>query len=284
MSLVTDWQRALQERIVLEVTHPFIVIYSVFTTTSYLYPFKGILFFIQNYVPLLPLYLSIFIPYGLLHLYIFSILLFALLPINLFIYTLTNGPIGVQIAIIITIQQCSYFNNYIFKNFLIRGKLNKIFDTTLCLVGLDRIVIPGKLKRKVPQTIIAQILEINPISLTCAIASIIYQVVISFIPIVGSLLLSYNKAINTTATLQNRFAQLTRQRPRQIKYTIKEHEAEFFSFGFTCQLLESIPFFGVFFCFTDCIGAALMAADAYRGNPDTRQQLSAATGDLSLRA
>lgn len=263
-SIYVDWQNAIQSRIVMEISRPFVVAHQILTNQSYLYPFKGLTFFIQNYKTYLPILLSVLIPYGILSCYIFTILLIAILPINLILNTLTFGPIGIEIGILNSFQQCNYINNYILKNYLINGKLNKTFDTTLCLVKLDKIVIPGKLKRLVPQTLVSQLMNINLINLFISILNIIKSIIISFIPIFGNIIIHYNNSIQIAADSQKRFWQLTRQRPRQITYHIKENEGIYLLFGFTCQLLENIPFFGLFFCFTNCIGAALLAADEFK--------------------
>lgn len=265
--LYVDWQQAVQARAFLEVARPFNVVYQLVTAQGYLYPFRGFVFFWQNYQPLLPLFLSVVIPYGILHLYVYTVLLWAILPLNLVIHTLTLGPVGVQVAILASFQQCSCVNNYLFKNYLIAGKLNKVFDTTLCFVGLDRVVIPGKLKRLVPQTLGAQIMEINPINIALSTMSLLYSIVVSLIPIIGTVIFEYNNAIKTAEFSQQRMWRLTRLRPRQMKYQVKENEGVYLTFGFVCQLLESIPVLGLLFCFTNQVGAALMAADIYKNRP-----------------
>lgn len=259
--IYVDWQHAVQARIRMEFSRPYMVIYQLLTTQGYLYPFKGISFFLDNYTTFLPIFLSVLIPYTILHCYIYSALFFVILPLNLVVNTLALGPIGIQIGILNTVQQCSCINSYIFKNYLIAGKLNKVFDTTLCLSGMDRVVIPGKLKRLVPQTLGTQLLDINPLSIILSISHIIYIVFISLIPILGTIITEYNHILNTGSSSQTRFWQLSRQRPRQQKYYVKEQEGLYLSFGFVCQIMENIPIFGLFFTFTDTIGAAILAKD-----------------------
>ncbi len=263
--LRADWQNAVTARIAHEVTRPLNVANQLMTTDGFLYPFRGVYFFCQHYQQMLPIFLSVVLPYAVLHLYIYTILLAAILPLNLVIHTLTSGPLGIHTGIFNTLHQCSCLNNYIFKNYLIKGKLNKIFDTTLCLVGLDRVVIPGKLKRLVPQTLGAQLMEVNPINLTITIARALYTVIVSLIPIIGTFASHYNRAIYTASSSQERMMRLTRQRPRQVSYQVKEHEGELFTFGLVCMFLEGLPFLGLLFCFTDHVGAALLASDLYKG-------------------
>lgn len=270
-SIYVDWQNAVQARVVMEVSRPFNVAYQLITTQGYLYPFRGFVFFWQNYQPLLPIFLSVVVPCGILHIYVYTILLWAILALNLVIHTLTAGPIGVQMAIIVSFQQCSCVNNYIFKNYLIKGKLNKVFDTTLCIVGLDRVVIPGKLKRLVPQTLGAQLMEINPINIAIFASSLIYSIAVSCIPVIGAAIFEYNNALRTAEFSQQRMWRLTRQRPRQMKYQVKENEGVYLTFGFVCQLLEGIPILGLLFCFTNHVGAALLAADIYNNNNNNQK-------------
>lgn len=256
-----EWANAVRARINQQITRPIHVTAQLLTLNGLLYPFKGILFFIDNYQQLLPIMLSVLIPQLLLHVYVYFILFWALLPLNMAICTLSCGPLGVQFGICQTIQQCSWITNHVYKTYFIKGKLNKIFDTTLCLNGCDRIVIPGKLKRLVPQTLGAQIMELNPINLTIFLIQTTYTCIISFIPIIGSISMFYNQSVFTGEQSQKRMWQLTRQRPRQVRYKIKEIEGDLFLFGVACQVLESIPLLGALFCFTDHVGAALFACD-----------------------
>lgn len=271
-----EWMNAVRARINQQITRPIHVTAQLVTLNGFLYPFKGMLFFLDNYQQLLPIMLSVLIPQILLHFYVYFILLWALLPLNMAICTLSCGPLGVQFGICQTIQQCSWITNYVYKTYFIKGKLNKIFDTTLCLNGCDRIVIPGKLKRVVPQTLGSQIMELNPINLIVFLIQTAYSCFISSIPIVGFISMLYNQSVFTGQQSQNRMWQLTRQRPRQIRYKIKQFEGDLFLFGVACQALESIPFLGALFCFTDHVGAALFACDHSEDAAAARNNVAAA--------
>lgn len=263
--LYSDWQSAVLERIIMEFGRPLSIVSQLpDSADAILYPFRGVSFFVSNYSRLLPLFLSVVIPYGIIHLYTYTILLLALLPLNIFIHSLYMGPFGVQFGIISAFHQCSCVNNYIFKEFLIPGKLAKVFDTTLCIIGLDRVVIPGKLKRVIPKSFGSKIMDINIISLLSQITHLLYKVFVSFIPILGPVITGYNRSIAISINSQKRMWQLTRMRPRQIKYYSKEHELHLFIFGAICQFLESIPVIGLFFCFTNTCAGALIAGDGYK--------------------
>lgn len=270
--LRVDWQRAVAARIGHEVSRPFNVVNQLVTTAGFTYPFRGMYFFVQHYQQLLPIFLSVVLPYAVLHFYVYTILFTAILPLNLIIHTLSSGPLGIHTGIFTTFQQCSYLNTYIFKTYLIKGKLNKVFDTTLCLVGLDRVVIPGKLKRLVPQTLGAQLMEVNPINVTITITNAFYNFLLALTPIVGAFAAHYNRAVGAASSSQDRMMRLTRQRPRQVTYQVKEHEGELFTFGVVCLILEGIPVLGLLFCFTDHVGAALMASDMYNAGKGVPQQ------------
>lgn len=264
-NLYIDWQGAIVDRVFMESSRPLRVFYQFSQcSNAFLYPFTGISFFFSNFTQLSPILLSVMIPYGIIHVYTYSILLTALLPLNMFIHSLYMGPFGIQLGIISAIHQCSCVNNYIFKQFLIPGKLTKVFDTTLCISGLDRIVIPGKLKRLVPKSFGSKIMDLNLISIASQLAHLTYKVFVSFIPIFGPIVTGYNRSISISMDSQSRMWQLTRLRHRQIKYYAKENEVSLFIFGSICQFLESIPFLGLFFCFTDTCGGALMAGDVYK--------------------
>lgn len=256
-----EWRNAVRARINQQLTRPVHVMAQLLALEGLFYPLKGLLFFIDNYKPLLPIMLSVIIPQLFLHCYAYFVLFWALLPLNVAICSLSCGPLGVQFGICQTIQQCSWLTNYIYKTYFIKDKLNKIFDMTLCLKGYDRVVIPGKLKRSVPQTLGAQLLEVNPINLAMFLIQTTYSCIISFIPIVGSVSMFYNQAVFIGEQSQTRMMQLTRQRPRQIRYKVRQVEGTLFLFGVACQVLESAPIIGALFCFTDHVGAALLACE-----------------------
>lgn len=262
----SDWQKAVQRRFIMEISRPLNLVNNILTTQGFIYPFKGIAFFFCYYKQLLPIYLSVVIPYSILHFYICVVLFIVILPINLFICSMTLGPLGVQMSILTTFQQCNCLNNYIFKEFLIKGKLNKVFDTTLCLTNLDSIVIPGRVKRVVPQTLGAKLMEINPINFSLFLLNLMYAIVLSFIPVVSTVSIYFNQSISIASSSQDRFWKLTRKTDRQIKYDIKDNEGEFLTFGMVCQVLENLPVLAIFFCFTNHVGAALLAGDRYKRN------------------
>ena len=48
------------------------------------------------------------------------------------------------------------------------------------------------------------------------------------------------------------------------------HDTDLYSFGVAAALLELVPIAGIFFAFTNTVGAALWAADLEKGNVDDR--------------
>lgn len=270
-----EWGRAVRARVNQQIRRPVNVTAQLLTFNGVTYPLKGLIFFCNNYQQLLPILLSVILPQLALHGYVYFVLFWALLPLNVAICSLSCGPLGVQFGIIQTIQQCSWITNYVYKTYFIKGKLNKIFDTTLCINGYDRVVIPGKLKRLVPQTLGAQFMEMNPINLFMFLFQTFYKCFISLIPIIGSVSMFYNQSVFIAEQSQTRMWQLTRQRPRQIKYKINQFEGDMFLFGLVCQILESIPILGVFFCFTDHVGAALFACEHSDVLPAGRNNVAA---------
>lgn len=274
MSLVAEWQQAFCERLFLEFYRPVAILYSIPSSAVVaLYPVRGFLFLYSNFAQLEPLVASVLLPYCMVHAYTYSILLGAL-SLNIYISCLILGPVGIQTGVISAICQCSSVNNYIYRKFVLPGKLDKVFDTSLCILGLDSVVVPGKLKRLVPKTLGSKVMDVNPITVGSQMVHLMYKVAVSFIPILGPLVLGYNKSIAFAMDTQSRFWKLTRMRDRQLKYYAKDHELNLVVFGTICQLLEAIPCLGLFFCFTNTCAAAMMAADDYktqRGHPEVTQ-------------
>lgn len=208
MSILKDWQRVQHSRMGLQLSRLFNVVPHLLSSHGIGYPFQGIFFLLKNAKQLLPIFLSVVIYYTLLHFYIHTMLYVTPLPLNLAISTLSVGPRGVQIACWQTFQQFPSLNNYIFKNYILEGKLNKSFDTTLSLTGLDTVVIPGKLKGLVSQTMGAQIMEINPLNafflFSFFFPTLLYESMSGVIPIFRCIASQYNSALRAAENTQLR--------------------------------------------------------------------------------
>jgi hypothetical protein len=84
---------------------------------------------------------------------------------------------------------------------------------------------------------------------------------LNFIPIVGPIIYMFINARKFGPNAHARYFQLKGMTKTQREEWAKSHSAEYTGFAIPAQILELIPFVGIFFSFTNTVGAALWAAD-----------------------
>ena len=90
---------------------------------------------------------------------------------------------------------------------------------------------------------------------------------LNLIPVVGPLLFILLQARKFGPAAHARYFQLRGFSKRQREEWVQGRVAEYTGFGIPAMLLEMIPFVGIFFTFTNVVGAALWAADIEKSNP-----------------
>jgi hypothetical protein len=104
---------------------------------------------------------------------------------------------------------------------------------------------------------------------------------LNFIPVVGTFLFVYLQGKRFGPVAHARYFQLKGMSKSQREKHIEEREAAYTSFGVPAVLLELVPFAGIFFTFTNTVGAALWAADMEEKTntaPNLRQTVERAEG------
>lgn len=109
---------------------------------------------------------------------------------------------------------------------------------------------------------------------------------LNFIPIIGTVLFVILQGKKFGPTSHARYFQLKGMSKSQRDKFVEEKRAAYTSYGIVATLLEMVPVAGIFFSFTNTVGAALWAADLEeRSNtaPNLRQQATRTEGQSTGR-
>ncbi|KAK5201545.1 hypothetical protein LTR16_002287 [Cryomyces antarcticus] len=84
---------------------------------------------------------------------------------------------------------------------------------------------------------------------------------LNFIPVVGTVMFVLLQGQKFGPHAHERYFTLKKMNARQREEWVNERKAAYTSFGVAAVLLELVPIAGIFFAFTNTVGAALWAAD-----------------------
>ncbi|KAK4982633.1 hypothetical protein LTR66_009170 [Elasticomyces elasticus] len=244
---------------------------------AYLYPLKGILYFMSHralWKPLLSkLAPTITMGIGI----ISSMFFFTYLP-QAAVLALVNGPLAAVSAALLVLSESSTIFMVLAKSMLIEGSLIDTFDGTLLsrdqasLVQRERPVKSGR------GDAIARLgkLATKPFAKFTPSAIIRYfmYLPLNFIPVVGTVLFVILQGRRYGPAAHSRYFQLKGMNASSKEKWIQERQAAYASFGVPAVLLEMVPIAGIFFAFTNTVGAALWAADLEAGqgtSPELRK-------------
>ncbi|KAK4990989.1 hypothetical protein LTR66_006656 [Elasticomyces elasticus] len=244
---------------------------------AYLYPLKGIFYFMSHralWKPLLSkLAPTITMGIGI----ISSMFFFTYLP-QAAVLALVNGPLAAVSAALLVLSESSTIFMVLAKSMLIEGSLIDTFDGTLLsrdqasLVQRERPVKSGR------GDAIARLgkLATKPFAKFTPSAIIRYfmYLPLNFIPVVGTVLFVILQGRRYGPAAHSRYFQLKGMNASSKEKWIQERQAAYASFGVPAALLEMVPIAGIFFAFTNTVGAALWAADLEAGqgtSPELRK-------------
>ncbi|ODV86244.1 hypothetical protein CANARDRAFT_27497 [[Candida] arabinofermentans NRRL YB-2248] len=249
-----------------EFSRPITIYHGITQTNSISFPLKGIVYYFQH-PKLWPMFIRILPPLLIVHLTVLIGIFATLFPFNAASLIITCGPLALFPATFLTLQESGFVSSFILSNYLTPKPMDNLFDYVLCLEGLEKVVIPGKLKRVVGPSFGDFVVEKTiwfPFEFPFMFVGFMRPIVLSCIPILGHWILNLENATTKGESSQSRYYKLARLRDRQINYLAKEREGDYLSFGIVATFLESIPLLGTFFYFTNQIGGALMAANYYK--------------------
>lgn len=230
---------------------------------GYIYPILGIHYFFTH-AELWPFYISICIPQLIITLAIYLISYFVIFPILALVYIILYGPFGVFLALWSNLQQASMIAVFVV-SYILMPEIQRIaFDSVLSREYADDVVLAGKLRRiaKVPLYIkCGEIFWVIPelLALPYSIAKALLMVLINLIPVVGPWITIIIQAPSKGLQSHARYFTLKGYDDRQVLAIYKANTGAYLGYGILSNSLELIPFFSVFFMFTNTLGAAIWA-------------------------
>ncbi|KAJ2997654.1 hypothetical protein NUW58_g585 [Xylaria curta] len=235
---------------------------------SYLYPFRGILYFATHKALWKPFMSRILPTLGLAVGVTTSMFFFTYLP-QLAILVFVNGPLAVFTTVLLILNESSTIVNIISRNYFLQDAILDTFDGTLVARNATGIVSEGRQLKSGsdPITRLGKILK-NPFRKFTPKALVRYVIYLplNFIPVVGTIMFIVLQGRSRGKSVHDRYFQLKGWSSSQQRDWLQQHIGPYTTFGTIATLLEMIPVVSMLFTFTNTVGAALWAADIEQKN------------------
>ncbi|KAL7951946.1 hypothetical protein V8C42DRAFT_305727 [Trichoderma barbatum] len=230
---------------------------------AYLYPIKGIFYFLSHRSLWQPL-IDRILPYGTLTISVIAAMFtFAYLP-QLAVLVFFNGPLAVFSTVLLTLSESSVIIHMISRTWMLQEALMDTFDGTLVSRNATAVVQQGREVRpgNDPMKKLGKVFKkrFDKMSLTSMVRYVMY-LPLNFIPVVGTITFIFLNGKHRGNVVHNRYFQLKSWSEPQRNQWLKNHTGAYASFGVVATLLETIPIVSIFFSYTNTVGAALWAAD-----------------------
>ncbi|PMD25642.1 hypothetical protein NA56DRAFT_641951 [Hyaloscypha hepaticicola] len=232
---------------------------------AYLYPIKGIFYFLSHRTLWKPL-LSKLAPTMTLSVGVIAFMfVFAYLP-QLAVLVFVNGPLAAFTTILLTLSESSTIITLLSRNFLIQDALVDTFDGVLVARRQTTILSEGRQLKsgnfndpiaKLGKLVKSPFEKFTP----KALVRYVMYLPLNFIPVVGTVIFVLLQGRTRGNSVHTRYFQLKKWSKPQIDEWLKENTAPYTAFGTVATLLELIPVASIFFAFSNTVGAALWAAD-----------------------
>ncbi|KAK8230483.1 hypothetical protein HDK90DRAFT_512618 [Phyllosticta capitalensis] len=248
---------------------------------TYFYPIRGIFYYISHRSLWKPLtsHLAAIISTGVgVTTFMFF---FTYLP-QAAVLTLVNGPLAALTTILLVLSESSTISNIVARAMWVEEAVVDTFDGTLVTKEQTALLSHGRALKpsRDPIGALGAVLSkpFKKLSPTSLMRSLIY-LPLNLLPVVGPLLYLVAQGRKRGPELHARYFQLKEWSPKERRRFVEANEAAYAGFGFAATLLEIVPVVGLFFSFTNAVGAALWATDleAKEGTaPGLRAQAEAA--------
>lgn len=234
---------------------------------AYLYPLKGIAYYASHRELWQPL-MSRLLPTITLSIGVVAFMfIFTYLP-QAAILSIFNGPLAIFTTVLLILSESSAIINILSKSFLLDEALLDTFDGTLVCRNMTDFVAEGRQINRGSSNPIGKLGKAvkKPFERFTpqAIIRYVMYLPLNFIPVVGTALFITMQGRKTGPNAHNRYFQLKHMTPAQREAWINERMPAYTSFGVVALLFELIPVAGIFFAFTNTVGAALWASDLER--------------------
>ncbi|POR32547.1 Outer spore wall protein RRT8 [Tolypocladium paradoxum] len=250
---------------------------------AYLYPIKGIFYFLTHRSLWKP-FLSRLGPYVTLSVSVIGAMFaVAYLP-QLAVLVLVNGPLAVVSTVLLVLNESSTIINIVSRNWILHDALLDTFDGTLVSRNRAGMVSEGReLKAgSDPMQRLGKILK-SPFERfgPKALVRHVMYLPLNFIPVVGTVMFIFFQGEhhllpsrlgvcyiltdvsgrNRGKLVHGRYFQLKKWSSSQRSAWLEKHAGPYTAFGLVATLLEMVPLASMFFMYTNTVGAALWAAD-----------------------
>ncbi|KAG9241008.1 hypothetical protein BJ878DRAFT_545671 [Calycina marina] len=237
---------------------------------AYLYPIKGIFYFISHRSLWKPL-LSKLIPTMSLSLGVIAFMfVFTYFP-QFAVLVWVNGPLAAFTTILLTLSESSTIINILSRTFLIQDALVDTFDGTLVSRNQTEVLSEGRQLKsgsfndpigKLGKLLKSPFEKYSP----SALIRYVMYLPLNFIPVVGTVIFVLVQGRTRGNSVHTRYFQLKKWSKSEKEAWLKENTGPYTSFGTVATLLELVPFASILFSFTNTVGAALWAADIESNN------------------
>ncbi|KAL2020221.1 hypothetical protein VTK56DRAFT_8647 [Thermocarpiscus australiensis] len=230
---------------------------------SYVYPIKGIFYFLTHPDLWKPLRAKL-IPYLTLYSAVVGgMFFFTYLP-QLAVTALFNGPLAVFTTILLVLNESSVIVSIISKNYLLQDAHLDTFDGTLVARNATDIVAEGRELKSQGDSIqrLGKALK-KPLSRWNVNELIRYVMYLplNFVPVIGTATFLLLRGRSRGESVHERYFQLKDWSTSKASKWVEDHKGPYTAFGTVATLLETVPIASVLFSFTNTVGAALWAAD-----------------------
>jgi len=230
---------------------------------SYLYPIKGIAYFLSHRALWRPL-MSRLAPTMILSAGVLGAMFLLTYVPQLAVLVFVNGPLAVFTTVLLVLNESSTIVTIISRNWIMQDALLDTFDGTLVARDASNIVKEGRQLKPGGDPIqkLGKILK-SPFERFSPKALIRYVMYLPLnaIPVVGTVLFILLQGRIRGRSVHGRYFQLKKWSASEQNAWVQEHAGPYSGFGIVATLLEMIPFASIFFAFTNTVGAALWAAD-----------------------
>lgn len=250
---------------------------------AYLYPIKGIFYFISHRTLWKPLLSKLAPTLSLSVVVIAGMFLVAYLP-QLAVLVFVNGPLAAFTTILLTLSESSTLINLLSRTFLLQDALVDTFDGVMVARRQTEILSEGRQLKsgnfndpmaKLGKLVKSPFQKFTP----KAIVRYVMYLPLNFIPVVGTVIFVLLQGRNRGNSVHDRYFQLKKWSPSTRQEWLQENTAAYTAFGTVATLLELIPFASIFFTFTNTVGAALWAADIESNNTTMTEMSAPKSGD-----
>ncbi|KAI0838086.1 hypothetical protein F5Y06DRAFT_269875 [Hypoxylon sp. FL0890] len=250
-----------------------VIISDAVRSGAYLYPFRGVAYFLTHKSLWKPFSCRILPVLGLTAGVFASMFFFTYLP-QLAILVFVNGPLAVFTTVLLILNESSTLVNIISRNFLLQDALLDTFDGTLVARNATEIVSEGRQLRTGNDPIgrLGKIIKSPFEKFTPkALLRYIMYLPLNFIPVVGTVVFILLQGRTRGASVHGRYFQLKGWSSSQQRDWLERHIGPYTTFGTIATILEMVPVLSMFFAFTNTVGAALWAADIEQRNTQMTQ-------------